>query len=228
MQPGNMAAPTMSSFSPNRPAAEAASGKSERTQRIVLAGLIAGYAGLYAVLCWQRFVSFHAQIDLSYYLRQAWGLGHGRFDLPLVQAPHIIGLHLEPVMLPLALLGRLGVPLVPLLLLGQAVAVALLAWPAWELGNRHLGERAAPWAAAAALLYPTVTVATLHDFHPVTLALAPLFSFIAALDQGRLRRALALGRAGLRTDDRGRRLQRGTRAFVSDERSHWRLRGPDS
>ena len=100
-------------------------------------------------------------------------------------------------MLPLALLGRLGVPLVPLLLLGQAVAVALLAWPAWHLGQRHLGERAAPWAAAAALLYPTVTVATLHDFHPVTLALAPLLLFVDALDQGRLPRALLFGALAL-------------------------------
>ena len=75
--------------------------------------------------------------------------------------------------------------------------MALLAWPAWKLGQRHLGERAAPWAAAAALLYPTVTVATLHDFHPVTLALAPLLAFIDALDQGRLRRALLLGALAL-------------------------------
>lgn len=163
----------------------------------LLWALIAGYAALYAVLCWRRYQSFHAQIDLSYYLRLAWGLGHGHLDLPLVQAPHLLGLHLEPVMLPLALLGRLGVPLVPLLLFGQAVAVALLAWPAFRLGRRHLGERAAPWAAAAALLYPTVTVATLHDFHPVTLALAPLVAFVDALDEGRLRRALLLGALAL-------------------------------
>lgn len=163
----------------------------------LLWAIVAGYAALYVVLCWRRYQSFHAQIDLSYYLRLAWGLGHGHLDLPLVQAPHLLGLHLEPVMLPLALLGRLGVPLVPLLLLGQAVAVALLAWPAWDLGQRHLGERAAPWAAAAALLYPTVTVATLHDFHPVTLALAPLLAFVAALDQGRLRRALLFGALAL-------------------------------
>lgn len=176
----------MSSLSANRPAARPAarpaSRPRERARRGPLAVLIAGYTGLYAVLCWQRFVSFHAQIDLSYYLRLAWGLGHGRFDLPLVQAPHLIGLHLEPVMLPLALLGRLGVPLVPLLLFAQAAAVALLAWPAWCLGRRHLGERAALPVAAAALLYPTVTVATLHDFHPVTLALTPLFAFISELD----------------------------------------------
>ena len=155
--------------------------------------LIGGYAGLYFFLCWQRWQSFHAQIDLSYYGRLCWGLMHGRHDLPLVQATHILGLHLEPVLLPLVLLGRLGVPLLPLLLFVQALAVALLAWPAWNLAQRHLGPRAGFWGALGALLYPTVTVATLHDFHPVTLALAPLLGFVDALDQGRLRRALLCG-----------------------------------
>lgn len=154
--------------------------------------LIALYAGLYAVLSWRRFSTFHAQIDMSYYLRQVWGLGHGHYDLPLVQAKNIIGLHLEPVLLPLALLGRLGIPLAPLLLLFQAVAVALSAWPAYRLGERHLGlgARGGFLAAAAALLYPTVTVATLHDFHPVTVALFPLLATVEALDAGQLKRAI--------------------------------------
>lgn len=156
--------------------------------------LILAYAAFYSLLCWQRFATFHAQIDLSYYLRQIWGIGHGYYDLPLVQARNILGLHLEPVLLPLALLGRLGLPLAPLLLLSQAVAVGLLAWPAYRLGVRHLGGRGGGLAAAGvALLYPTVTVATLHDFHPVTLALAPLLATIDALDEGRFGRALLFG-----------------------------------
>lgn len=153
--------------------------------------LILTYAVSYALLSWQRFQTFHAQIDLSYYLRQIWGLGHGYYDLPLVRAQNIIGLHFEPLLGPLALLGRLGLPLVPLLLIVQAVAVALLAWPAYRLGWRHLGGRGGGLIGAlVALLYPTVTVATLHDFHPVTVALAPLLFTVDALDEGRLRRAL--------------------------------------
>ncbi len=162
-----------------------------------LVALIVTYTGLYTLLCWRRYQSFHAQIDLSYYLRQCWGVFHGHLDLPLVQAPHVLGLHLEPVLLPLGFLGWLGVPLAPLLLGVQALVVALVAWPAWHLGQRHLGARAAPYVALAALLYPTVTVATLHDFHPVTLALAPLLGFVDALDQGRLRRALGWGALAL-------------------------------
>lgn len=166
--------------------------------------LITLYAGLYAVLSWRRFSTFHAQIDLSYYLRQVWGLGNGHYDLPLVQAKNIIGLHLEPVLVPLALLGRLGIPLVPLLLVFQAVAVALSAWPAYRLGERHLGlgARGGLVAAVAALLYPTVTVATLHDFHPVTVALFPLLATVEALDAGQLKRAIVYAALslGLRED----------------------------
>ncbi len=171
-----------------------------------LVALIAGYALLYGLLSWRRYATFHAQIDLSYYLRLVWGLGHGHFDLPLVQATHVLGLHAEPILLPLALLSRLGLPLPALLLSLQALAVALLAWPAYRLGQRHIGPLlparlsndrrgvlAGLGAALVALLYPTVTVATLHDFHPVTLALAPMLGVIDALDQRSLRRALGLG-----------------------------------
>lgn len=169
--------------------------------RLLLAVLVVAYAATYGVLCWRRFATFHAQIDFSYYLRLIWGLAHGHADLPLVQAKNVLGLHAEPVVLPLALLARLGVPLPPLLLGVQALAVALVAWPAYRLGQRHVS----PWlkaplprysggiiAALLALLYPTVTVATLHDFHPVTMALAPLLAVVDALDERALGRALWL------------------------------------
>lgn len=173
-----------------------------RRGHLALCLLIAGYALGYAWLSWLRFHTFHAQIDLSYYLRLIWGVAHGHFDLPLVQAKHVLGLHAEPIVLPLALLARLGVPLPALLLTLQALAVALLAWPAYRLGVRHIGPALAPrWpvecaglgAALVALLYPTVTVATLHDVHPVTLALAPLLGVVDALADRALRRAIGLG-----------------------------------
>lgn len=177
----------------------------QRGERLLQA-LILGYTLLYTALCWRRFATFHAQIDMSYYLRLIWGLGHGHSDLPLVRAPHVLGLHLEPGVLPLCVLGRLGVPLPPLLLFTQALAVALLAWPAYRMGARHLvtllptsvpsAQRppiAGLLAALCALIYPTVTVATLHDFHPVTLALTPLLFVIEGLEAGAPRRAFLAG-----------------------------------
>lgn len=155
----------------------------------ILFFIVISYFLLYSLLCGLRFTTFHALIDMSYYLRLCWGLAHNYYDLPLVQSPHVLGLHLEPILLPLALLNWLGVPLVPLLLGVQAAAVALLAWPAYRLAQRRLGDAAALPAALLALLYPTVTVATLHDFHPVTLALPLLLAMLDALDAGQPRRA---------------------------------------
>lgn len=167
---------------------------SDRRARVALFALLAAYAGLYAVLCWRRYASFHAQIDMSYYLRLLFGLATGNYDLPLVQCRHFLGLHLEPVMLVFALLRRLGLPGAPLLLITQAVAVSLLAWPAYRMARRHLGSPLPALATAlATLAYPTVTVATLHDFHPVTLALAPLLAALDALDEGHLWRGLGFG-----------------------------------
>lgn len=158
--------------------------------------LILLYAVLYAVLSSLRFATFHAQIDLSYYIRLIWGMGAGHYDLPLVRAQNILGLHAEPILLPFALLSALHVPLAWLLLWVQAGSVALLAWPASRMSARRLAplflsptcdpiqaaQRAGFLGALLALLFPTVTVATLHDFHPVTLALAPLMAVLDALD----------------------------------------------
>lgn len=163
-----------------------------------LSVLVLAFATGYAWMAWQRYATFHSGIDMSYYLRLVWGLANGHYDLPLVGASNILGLHLEPILLPFAVLHALGVPLVPLLLLTQSVAVALLAVPAYRLAARHL---ASPWAGLAgailAFLYPTVTVAALHDFHPITLALPLLLGVVDALDEGKVKRALVLGALAL-------------------------------
>lgn len=152
------------------------------------------YALGYAWLSLARFFTFHGQIDLSYYVRIVWGLGHGQYDVPLVQSPHLIGLHLEPILLPLAGLSRLGVPIAPLLLVTQAVLVALWPLPVYRMAQRHLG---CSWRALSlslcCFLYPTVTVATLHDVHPVTMALPLLAAWLDALDEGKDGRALGFG-----------------------------------
>lgn len=179
---------------PDPPSTRASVEPDESRARAALFVLMATYAALYALLCWRRYASFHAQIDLSYYLRLLWGLATGNYDLPLVQCRHLLGLHLEPVMLVFALLRRLGLPGAQLLLVAQAVAVSLLAWPAYRLARRHLQAPLPALAVAVVtLIYPTVTVATLHDFHPVTLALAPLLAVLDALDEGRLVRGLGFG-----------------------------------
>ncbi|MCU0660735.1 MAG: DUF2079 domain-containing protein [Myxococcota bacterium] len=166
--------------------------------RIGLFSLALAYSAAYGAMSLQRFETFRCGLDMSYYVRLVWGLSHGRFDLPLVGAQNVLGLHLEPILIPLSAMTSMGVPLVPLLLILQAIAVALMAVPAFRIATRSFGSE---WyglaGAAVALLYPTVTVATLHDFHPVTLALPLLLGTIDALDEGKPRRALALGALAL-------------------------------
>ena len=67
-----------------------------------------------------------------------------------------------------------------MLLVGQALIVALAAWPAFRLGRRLLGDdRPAFLMSLALLLYPPLQYAVLNEFHPVTLALPfLLFAFL--------------------------------------------------
>ena len=60
-----------------------------------------------------------------------------------------------------------------LLLVVQALAIALGALPVFWLARKHLGsERAALGFSLAYLLYPAVQWLTLNEFHPVALALS--------------------------------------------------------
>ncbi|MDD5308489.1 MAG: DUF2079 domain-containing protein [Deltaproteobacteria bacterium] len=170
----------------------------DRGPLVALLAMVAAYAAGYGWMAWERFATFHSMFDMSYYMRLVWGLAHGRPDLPLVGARHFLGLHLEPILFPLAWLHGQGAPLAPLLLGVQTLAAALVAVPAFRLAARHLGSPCFGLVGAGlALLYPTVTVATLHDFHPVTLALPLLLATVDALDEDRLLRAAAFGIAAL-------------------------------
>lgn len=151
------------------------------------------FAGVTGALSLLRYASFHSRsLDMAYYVRIVWGLGHGHFDNPVVGAGHLIGLHLEPVLLPLALVGRV-LPIAELLLVVQAVGTAAVIFPAHRLARRHLGPIAAAAAAVTIYLMPTVSRCVDYDFHPSTLAIWPLFAVAEAVDARAWRRAAAWG-----------------------------------
>ena len=94
---------------------------------------------------------------------------------------HVLGLHASPVLVPLGFLGMLF-GTVPVLLLVQTLSAGLAAQALAELGMRRLG----PWGALAGLvfaLHPNVSHVLSYEFHPSTLALAPLVWCLAAVDQ---------------------------------------------
>jgi len=126
--------------------------------------------------------------DLAFYARLAWGLVHGHTWEPIVGA-HVFGLHLSPILVPL---GALGIVFgtVPVLLVAQALAVGLAAFPLARLGARRAGDLGALAAATALVVQPNLGPALAEAFHPGTVAVLPIAWAIDAVDR---RDARALG-----------------------------------
>ncbi|MBK6812306.1 MAG: DUF2079 domain-containing protein [Sandaracinaceae bacterium] len=129
-----------------------------------------------------RFSTLHNQtFDLAFYARMAHGMARGDLYDPIVGA-HVLGLHLSPILLPLGLLGLLFGQ-VPVLLLAQTLSTGLAAQGLARLGAQRLGS----WGALTGLvfaLHPNVGHVLSYEFHPGTLALAPLVGSLLALDRG--------------------------------------------
>jgi uncharacterized membrane protein len=93
--------------------------------------------------------------------------------------------HVDPI-LALFAIPWLAWPDPALLLIAQAVLVALVAWPVYRLGRRVLGDApTAALCALAALLYPPLQFAALDEFHPVTLAIPLLLFAFVLLEEDR-------------------------------------------
>jgi uncharacterized membrane protein len=147
-------------------------------------------AGLLTAVALARYASWHScTLDMAYYTRLVWGLGQGDPTQPVVDAPHWLGLHFEPVLLPFAGLSRLGVPTAPMLLFAQALAGAAVVYPAARFVSRRPALAGVPGLTLAVFLLPAFTRNLDFDFHPNTLAVWPLLAFVEALDGRRLRAA---------------------------------------
>lgn len=94
--------------------------------------------------------------------------------------------HVDPILVLFAPLWWVW-PSPAMLLVVQAVAIALGALPVFWLARKHVGpERAAVGFALAYLLYPAVQWMTLNEFHPVALATPLLLFALWYLDEDRL------------------------------------------
>jgi uncharacterized membrane protein len=152
--------------------------------------LAAVYAAGFAWLSIARHRAFATgRFDLGNMVQAVWSTAHGHFlettDLSGRQFSRL-GTHVDPVLALFAPLLWVW-PSPEVLLVAQAIGVALGALPVFWLGRRWLGDdRLAAAGAALYLLYPPMQYATLFDFHPVTLA-APLLLFcIWAAEEGRM------------------------------------------
>lgn len=152
--------------------------------------LAAAFAALFGAASVLRHRAFESgRFDLGNMTQAVWSTANGDvLSVTDVRGDQLsrLGSHFDPILAALAPLWWLW-PSPELLLVVQAVAVAVGAVPAFWLARKRLaGDWAAAAIAAAYLLLPPVQWLTLSDFHPVALATPLLLFAWWFLDERRL------------------------------------------
>ena len=158
--------------------------------RVALWSAIAAYAVGFGSLSVLRHRAFSTgRFDLGNMVQAVWATAHGHplavTDLRGEQVSRL-GAHVDPILVLLAPLWWIW-PSPSMLLVVQAIVIALGALPVYWLAAKHLrSEPAALGFALAYLLYPALQWMTLSEFHPVALATPLLLYAFWYLDEGRL------------------------------------------
>ena len=153
---------------------------------VATAGFAAGFAGLAAI---RHDAYWSGRFDLGNLTQAVWSTAHGHFlEMTDLQGHQIsrLGAHFDPIVVGLVPLWRVW-PSPTMLLVVQAVAVALGALPVFLLARKHLGSEWAGLAFALVyLLYAPTEWLVVDDFHPVALATPLLLAGFWFLDEDRL------------------------------------------
>jgi uncharacterized membrane protein len=158
--------------------------------RTVLAAGMAAYAAGIAALSVLRHSAFvTGRFDLGNMVQAVWTTAHGdplqMTDLSGDQISRLAA-HVDPILILFAPLWWIW-PSPNMLLVVQAVVIALGALPVCWLAHKHLGSgRAGLGFALAYLLYPATGWLALNEFHPVALATPLLLFAFWYLDEDRL------------------------------------------
>jgi len=160
------------------------------TCRALLWTAISAYAAGFSALSILRHRAFSTgRFDLGNMVQAVWSTAHGHpLQITGLRGDQIsrLGAHFDPILAAFAPLW-LAWPSPDMLLVAQAVAVALGALPVFWLACKHLAsDRVALGFALAYLIYPPTQWLTLNEFHPVALACPLLLYAIWFLDEGRL------------------------------------------
>lgn len=160
-----------------------------RPRALLSLAVCAFAAGMSALAVLQQQAFETGRFDVGNLTQAVWSTAHGRFlEVTDLQGDQIsrLGAHFDPLVALLAPLWWLW-PSPNLLLVTQAVGVALGAVPVFLLARKHLGS---DWAglgfALVYLLYPPTQWLVVDDFHPVALATPLLLGAIWFLDEDRL------------------------------------------
>jgi uncharacterized membrane protein len=158
--------------------------------RALLAAGIAAYAAGFAALSVLRHEAFlTGRFDLGNMVQAVWSTADGHpLRMTGLHGDQIsrLGAHVDPILILFTPLWWIW-PSPNMLLVAQAVAVALGALPVYWLARKHLGSpHAGLGFALAYLLYPATGWLTLNEFHPVALATPLLLFAFWFLDEDRL------------------------------------------
>jgi uncharacterized membrane protein len=160
------------------------------TPGVLLWSAIAAYAASFSALSILRHRAFATgRFDLGNMVQAVWSTAHGHpLQMTGLRGDQVsrLGAHFDPILAAFAPLWLVW-PSPDVLLVTQAVAVALGALPVYWLARKQLtSERAGLAFALAYLLYPPTQWLTLNEFHPVALACPLLLYAIWFLDENRL------------------------------------------
>ncbi len=160
------------------------------SNRALLWLAVAAYAAGFSALSILRHRAFSTgRFDLGNMVQAVWSTAHGHpLQITGLRGDQIsrLGAHFDPILAAFAPLWLVW-PSADMLLVAQAVAVAVGALPVFWLARKHLGsDRTGLGFALAYLIYPPTQWLTLNEFHPVALACPLLLFAIWFLDEGRL------------------------------------------
>jgi len=165
-----------------------------RREKTILVLMTALFTAVITAACfWKYRIFAYNGLDLAIFNQVFWNMIHGRFFAGSIHPHSYLGDHAEltmPLLVPLYALW----PDPRMLLLLQAVALALPAWPLWLIAKRRLKDSGLPAAAvrllplavaAAYLACPFVQNIGLDEFHMLPFALLPLFLTLLEYEKGR-------------------------------------------
>lgn len=161
--------------------------------KAVWAGMVAYAAGFGTLAALEHRAFETGRFDLGNMVQAVWSTTHGRpLEITDLSGNQInrLGAHVDPLLAVFAPLWWVW-PSPTMLLVVQALVLALGALPVYWLARKHLAfERIAPLFALAYLAYPPVQWLALDEFHPVALACPLLLYAVWYLDEDRVLAAL--------------------------------------
>jgi uncharacterized membrane protein len=160
------------------------------TARALLWSAMAAYAIGFSALSILRHRAFATgRFDLGNMVQAVWSTAHGHpLQITGLRGDQIsrLGAHFDPILAAFAPLWLIW-PSPDVLLVAQAIGVALGALPVFWLARKHLSsDRAGLGFALAYLVYPPTQWLTLNEFHAVAFACPLLLFAIWYLDEDRL------------------------------------------